>query len=113
MENSLDNGDVKPFSIAAIGASAGGMEAAVELFKHLPVDTGIAFFYIQHLSPTHLSNLPEIFSRETKMPVQLAEDGAEILPDNIYVLPPAKELVLADGTLRLNERPEKPFLHKT
>jgi len=49
-----------PFPIAAVGASAGGMLGA------LPVDTGMAFVIVQHLSPAHGSMLAEIRARATR-----------------------------------------------
>ena len=39
------------FPIVGIGASAGGLEAFTQLLKHLPIDTGMGFVLIQHLSP--------------------------------------------------------------
>jgi len=42
-----------PCPVVAIGASAGGLEAFQELFRHMPADTGFAFVLIQHLSPRH------------------------------------------------------------
>ena len=46
-----------PFPIVAIGASAGGLEAMSELLKNLSVTTGMAYIYVQHLSPDHKSYL--------------------------------------------------------
>jgi len=48
------------FRIVAIGASAGGVEAYIELFKNLPPDTGMAYVVIPHLSADSKSFLPEI-----------------------------------------------------
>ena len=48
------------FPVVAIGASAGGLEAMMELLKYLPADTGMAFIYVQHLSPDHKSMMTEI-----------------------------------------------------
>ena len=39
----------KSFPVVAIGASAGGLEAMMELLKYLPANTGMAFIYVQHL----------------------------------------------------------------
>ena len=39
------------FLIAAIGASAGGLEAYETFFKHMPADAGIAFAVVMHLAP--------------------------------------------------------------
>ncbi|MFQ3621485.1 MAG: chemotaxis protein CheB, partial [Spirochaetales bacterium] len=37
--------------VVGIGASAGGLEALEQFFRHMPVDSGLAFVVIQHLSP--------------------------------------------------------------
>jgi chemotaxis response regulator CheB len=45
--------------IVGIGGSAGGFEAAMELLRHLPPKTGMAFVIVQHLDPHHDSGLPK------------------------------------------------------
>ena len=55
--------------IAAIGASAGGIEATTELLSHVPPDTGMAFVLVQHLDPSHHSMLTELLSKKTPMRV--------------------------------------------
>src|ERR1043166_1060313 len=49
----------KPFTIVGIGASAGGYEAITEILKYFPTDTGMAYAVVQHLDPTHESQLTE------------------------------------------------------
>ena len=48
-------GPAATLPIVAIGASAGGLEAASRLFDVLPAATGMAFIVVQHLDPTHKS----------------------------------------------------------
>src|ERR1051326_2678214 len=55
--------------IVGIGGSAGGFEAAMELLRHLPVNSGTAFAIVQHLDPHHASRLASLLGRVTKMPV--------------------------------------------
>ena len=57
------------FPIVGIGASAGGLEAFSELLNHLPSKTGMAFVLVQHLDPKHSSELRDILSRTTTIPV--------------------------------------------
>lgn len=64
-----------PFPVVAIGSSAGGLEAASILFKNLAANTGMAFIYVQHLSPDHKSLLTPILSKITKMKVQEIDKG--------------------------------------
>lgn len=94
------------FPIVAIGASAGGLEAMMELLKHLPSDTGMAFIYVQHLSPDHKSMLTEILSLKTKMKVQEIDDMDKIKPDNVFIIPYNKGIEITDGNIKLIPRSE-------
>lgn len=76
------------FPVIGLGASAGGLEALKTFFAALPPTTGMAFVVIQHLMPDHESILPELIQRHTSLRVQVITDDAEILPDQVYVLPP-------------------------
>ena len=92
------------FPVVAIGASAGGLEAMMELLKYLPSDTGMAFIYVQHLSPDHKSMLTEILSKKTKMIVQEIDDMDKIKPDNVFVIPYNKGIEVTDGHIKLIPR---------
>jgi two-component system CheB/CheR fusion protein len=100
--------DVKEntFPVVAIGASAGGLEAMMELLKYLPADTGMAYIYVQHLSPDHKSLLTEILSKKTKMKVQEIDDMDKIQPDNVFVIPYNKGIEVTDGHIKLIPRSE-------
>jgi two-component system CheB/CheR fusion protein len=89
------------FPIAAIGGSAGGIEAISKFLAHLQPNLGIAYVIIQHLSPNHSSILPSLLERRTKMKVHLVKDGMKIQPDNVYVIPPAMYMTITDGHLVL------------
>lgn len=43
--------------IVGIGASAGGLGAFTTFLSTMPVDSGMAFILVQHLSPEHKSIL--------------------------------------------------------
>jgi two-component system CheB/CheR fusion protein len=92
------------FPVVGIGASAGGLEAFLQLLRHLPEDTGMAFVLVQHLDPKHESKLPELLSRATKLPVSEAAEGMEVRPDQVYVIPPATNMAIERGLLRLTPR---------
>jgi len=89
------------FRIVALGASAGGLEAFETFFKALPPDTGMAFILIAHLDPTHISLLPELIQKRTKMDVRKICDGMRVERNHVYVIPPNKELMILNGTLQL------------
>ncbi|MGH9500721.1 MAG: chemotaxis protein CheB [Terriglobales bacterium] len=92
------------FPVVGIGASAGGLEAFSELLRSLPHKTGMAFVLVQHLDPTHSSDLREILTRVTRIPVQQVADGVAVRPDNIYVIPPNTSMAMKNGVLRLAAR---------
>ncbi len=95
-----DKPTTKRFPIVGIGASAGGLEALDELLDHLPPDTGMSFVILTHQHPGHTSMLPELLSRETKMPVVAAANGIQLQPDHVYVGTPGGRLTIHDGILR-------------
>ncbi|HKN61858.1 MAG TPA: chemotaxis protein CheB [Candidatus Acidoferrales bacterium] len=99
------------FLIAAIGASAGGIEALTELMRLLPVDTGMAFVLIQHLDPKHPSILAELLSKETAMRVREVTHGARVEPNHVYVIPPNTSMSISGRVLQLAPREESHGIH--
>jgi two-component system, chemotaxis family, CheB/CheR fusion protein len=76
------------------------------LLEHLPSNTGMAFVLIQHLDPTHESQLTEILSRKSAMPVREVHGETPVEADHIYVMPPGENLTIAGGILGTMPRPE-------
>lgn len=95
---------LKTFPIVAIGASAGGLEAMVEFLQHLPANTGMAFIYVQHLSPEHKSLLSEILAQKTDMQVQEIDNMDQITPNNLYIIPYNKGIEVSKGRIKLIPR---------
>ena len=93
-----------PSHFVGIGASAGGLEAIEAFFKSMPATSGLAFVVVQHLSPDYKSLMVELLSKKTEMPVHRAEDGMEVLADNVYLIPPKKNLTIFHGKLVLNDK---------
>lgn len=92
-----------PFPILGIGCSAGGLQALERFFSQVPLDSGMAYVVVQHLSPDHGSALPDLLGRFTPLPVVEAGEGMAVAPDHVYVIPPAHDLSLRGGDLRLLE----------
>ncbi|MCQ4318352.1 PAS domain S-box protein [Stutzerimonas zhaodongensis] len=95
------------FPVVGIGASAGGLKALLTLFEHMPADCGMAFVVIMHLSPKHESNADKILQNVIKMPVLQVTQSVPIERNHIYVIPPAMDLSMNDGYLRLLEPKRK------
>jgi two-component system CheB/CheR fusion protein len=97
----MSPGHTTEFVIAALGASAGGLEALEKFFRHMPADAGIGFVVVQHLAPDHVSALSELLARCTAMPVEQARDGARVSPNRVYIIPPNATLTVTDGMLHV------------
>ncbi len=92
------------FFVVGIGASAGGLRALEEFFENMPADSGAAFIVIQHLSPDFKSLMKELLERRTRMAVHRVEEGMAIAPNQVYLIPPGKNLVVKAGKLHLSEQ---------
>ncbi|MHB1117359.1 CheR family methyltransferase [Sideroxydans sp.] len=95
------------FPIVCLGASAGGLEAFEQFFRHAATDSGMAYVLVSHLDPDHVSILTEILQRTTRMTVSEAEDQMVIAPDHVYVIPPNRDMTIFHGTLQLS-LPDQP-----
>ncbi len=96
--------------IVGLGASAGGLEALEKFFSHLPADTGMAFVVVTHLHPGHVSLLPELLGKCTRMRVVPAADGVVVEPNTVYMSLPDGYLAVLHGTLHLMEPDEAGLL---
>jgi two-component system CheB/CheR fusion protein len=108
-----DSGAVRPRDpaspryVVGIGASAGGLEALTALISHLPVNLGICYVVIQHLSPTYRSMMAQLLGRDTEMAVREAEDGGQLEANTIFIAPANHNLTLQGDTFTLSETPPR------
>jgi two-component system CheB/CheR fusion protein len=101
---------VLPFFVVAVGASAGGLEAAQDLFRHLGPDSGLSFVLIQHLPPDFKSMLSQLLGRQTQLQVLEIEDGSSPIPNCVHVAPPHCVVTLEQGRFRCTARDEARVL---
>ncbi|MBV9489681.1 MAG: PAS domain-containing protein, partial [Verrucomicrobia bacterium] len=91
--------------MVALGGSAGAIGSLQAFFRKMLPDSGMAFVVILHLSSEHHSGLAEVLQRTTAMPVVQAQDGVQVEPNRVYVIPPGKHLTVSDGHLQLADLP--------
>jgi two-component system, chemotaxis family, CheB/CheR fusion protein len=91
------------FYVVGIGASAGGLDALERFFENMTENSGMAFIIISHLDPNHVSIMPELIQKSTKMKLFQAEDGMVVRPNQVYVTPPNRDLALFHRTIQLIE----------
>ena len=97
---------VNSFYVVGIGASAGGLEALERFFGSMSEGSGMAFIIVSHLDPKHISIMPELIQKSTKMKLFQAEDGMVVRPNHVYVAPPNRDLAIFHGTIQLIEPQE-------
>ncbi|MFP5039985.1 chemotaxis protein CheB [Parasediminibacterium sp. JCM 36343] len=96
-----DIGTLHPTLIVGIGGSAGALNAYKALLDAMPADTGMAFVIISHMNPTANSQLAEILSRHTKMPVKVASMAMPVLANQVYVIPPDADILIENYTFKV------------
>ncbi|MGE0549181.1 MAG: CheR family methyltransferase [Kofleriaceae bacterium] len=108
-ERSNDSISLADGRIVGIGASAGGLESLEQFFAALPINTGMAFIVVQHLSPDFRSLMDELIARHSEMPVTIATNGMPVQANRIYLMPPGKEMIIRDRHLVLTDKEPGAF----
>lgn len=109
--SSEDASEAQSLCVVGIGASAGGLEAFTEFLASFPPHLDVALVFVQHLDPRHKSNLVEILSRTTSLPVVEATDNMPLKGGRLYVMPADRDLAIMHGVLHLIARPENAGRH--
>ena len=100
-------GAVHPNLIVGIGGSAGALNAYKALLDALPSQTGMAFVFVSPLLPTANSQLAQILSRHTKMPVLVASTAMPIRANHVYMSPPDADLLIESHTFKVVSPPTR------
>lgn len=89
--------------IVGIGASAGGLDALTPLVSRLESCGHATYVIARHMSGDQGSRLSEILSGYATMPVITAENGEQLKPDRIYVIPPGTNAEVSSGCIVLKK----------
>jgi two-component system chemotaxis response regulator CheB len=92
--------------VVVVGASAGGVEALIQLVEGLPADLPAPVLVVLHVAagPSHL---PAILCRAGKLPVSHATDGETLAGGKIYVAPPDRHIEVRQDRVKLNGGPRQ------
>ncbi|MGZ5304638.1 MAG: chemotaxis protein CheB, partial [Bacteroidia bacterium] len=97
-----------PKFIVVIGASAGGLNALVEMVQTLQKGLNVAYCIVLHLSRKGIGDfVVHRLSQVTTMPCHLAVNGATIKTDNIYIARPNQHMLIKDNHFILGGGPEE------
>ncbi|WP_116107868.1 chemotaxis protein CheB [Lewinella sp. IMCC34191] len=94
-------------NIVVIGASAGGVEAILEVIKNIPEDARVAVFVVQHIPAYSKSNLHKVLANHTSFHTKKAEDQEPIMPGTIYVARADRHLMVEDGMVIVSKGPRE------
>lgn len=92
---------LRPKLVVGIGGSAGGLNAYKALLATMSPSSGMAFVIVSHILPTANSQLADILSRHTMMPVSVARAAMAVLPNHVYVCPPDADLLVEGHKFRI------------
>ncbi len=94
-------------NIIVIGASAGGVEAILEVIRNIPEEAKVAVFIVQHIPAYSRSNLDKVIAVHTKLKTKKAEDGEPIQAGTIYVARPDRHLLLEGDSVVISKGPRE------
>ena len=94
-------------NIVVIGASAGGLEAIIDVVRELPEDLGAAVFIVQHIPSYARSNIDRVIQSYTKLRVVKPEDGAAPQANCIYVARADRHLMVEPGRIVVSKGPRE------
>lgn len=89
--------------VIGIGASAGGIEALGQFFDAMPADSDCAFVVVLHLDPKRESEMANVLSARTAMPVVQVADGMRLEANHVYVIAPNSDLRIGNGALHMSK----------
>jgi two-component system chemotaxis response regulator CheB len=89
------------YDVVAIGASAGGLTALMEVLAPIPREFPSSILIVQHLHPQRKSLLAPLLAAKTALHVKQAEHGEPLLPGVAYIAPPDEHLLVGPGKVQL------------
>ncbi len=97
------------YSIVAIGASAGGLEAVSAILHDLRADFRSPILVVLHLHPDYTSHVADILRRCTKLRVQDAQEHDALQRGVAYLATPDRHLLISAGQIVLSHSPAVNF----
>jgi two-component system chemotaxis response regulator CheB len=98
--------EAAPPEIVAIGASAGGPSALVEVLSRLPASFDLPVVIVQHLTAEFVPGLADWLNRSCPLTVRLAQHGEKLPPSTVLLAPGGAHLAVSrDRRIVLDSSP--------
>ena len=91
--------------LIVIGASAGGMEALLDVVAEFKAALPAAVLVVQHMAPTIPRSIVDRIRAASVLPATFANDGDALQAGRIYMAQPDHHLLIQDGRLSLTRGP--------
>jgi two-component system CheB/CheR fusion protein len=98
------------FTVVAIGAAEGGLDAMTQLLETLAPDTGMSFVYILRKDNEYNGVPASDIAKFTHMKVVEAAHEMVMEPDVFYVVPPDADMSVSNGMFIRSGRKAKAFI---
>ncbi|MDD7938668.1 chemotaxis protein CheB [Actinomycetospora lutea] len=93
--------------VVGVGASAGGVEALLELAGSLDPDLPALVLVVLHQPAEAPTVLQHLMDKRCALPVRHAENGERPAPGSVLLAPPDHHLLLVDGRLEVSRGPRE------
>lgn len=93
-------------SIVVIGASAGGIQALLDVVAGIPENSGVSVFVVVHVGSVR-SKLPTLLTRVGPFEATHAEDGEPIRAGHVYVAPSDVHMLVRERHIELSHGPRE------
>jgi two-component system chemotaxis response regulator CheB len=93
--------------IVVVAASAGGLEPLRAVMAGLPADLPASVHVVLHVPATGGRALPNILDRAGPLSAGPAMDGEPLRHGRVYVAPPDRHVLIAEGRTRLSRGPRQ------
>ena len=93
----------RPPAVVVVGASAGAVDALLQLLPPLPLALPVPLLVVVHVPADRRNALPGLFAHNSALAMCEAEDKMTPEPSTVYFAPPDYHLLIeADGSLALS-----------
>lgn len=103
MPQEVPGSELPKLTVIGIGTSVGALPALRSFLGAFPAHTGLTFVVIAQLAAEQLTMLVEQLQPAVAMPIVQVTARVQMQPDHVYVIPPAKPLLVTDSSLDLAE----------
>jgi two-component system CheB/CheR fusion protein len=94
---------IKDKYLVALGASVGGLAALSEFFDNT-LPGGVSYVITTHMYPHQKSILAELIQKHSALEISEVENGMQIRPNQVYIMPENKVMTIKGEMLVLEQR---------